>query len=507
MTGMILVNAEPFETRVALYENGALTEIHIERESERSIVGNIYKGRVLRVLPGMQAAFVDIGLERSAFLYVAEISQSDSVFFHEDELDGIDQKDKRKVLNGQAQIQDLVKEGQEVLVQVLREPLSEKGAQITTYITLPAYHMVYMPETRHIGVSRKIEEERVRVNLRKLVESLRPDASCGFIIRTSSAFAKDSAIKADIDYLTKKWNSIKDKAVRSSTPSLVYQELELEFRILREYFSNDIEKIIVDNPARYEGIKNFLKQTNPEHEHVAELWQGPEPLFDRFGIELELDRVLDKRVWLKSGGFIIIDETEALTTIDVNTGKYVGRRDFEETILKTNLEAAKEVVSQLRFRNVGGIIIIDFIDMSRFKNREKVSDALKAELSKDKAKSVVVRISEIGLTEMTRKRTSRSISKKLSESCPYCEGKGYLKSRRTVAYGIFRDLTRNRAELSGKEIKLYVNPAVAELLMGGEKRLLDLLLERHQIRVKVDIKDNFHQEQYEYHQLVPDEQA
>jgi len=507
MTEMILVNAEEFETRVALFENGALTEVFIERDRERGIVGNIYKGRVLRVLPGMQAAFVDIGLERSAFLYVAEISQSDSVFFHEDELEGLDQKEKRKVLNGEAQIQDLVKEGQEVLVQVLREPLSEKGAQITTYVTLPAYHLVYMPETRHIGVSRKIEDERVRVQLRKLVESLRPDGSCGFIIRTSSAFAGESAIKADVDYLTKKWNHIKDKAIRSRTPSLVYQELELEFRILREYFSSETEKVIVDHPGRFEGIKNFLRQTNPERQNVAELWAGPEPLFDRYGIELELDRAMDKRVWLKSGGFIILDETEALTTIDVNTGKYVGRRDFEETILKTNLEAAKEVVSQLRFRNVGGIIIIDFIDMSRFKNREKVSDALKAELSKDKAKSVVVRISEIGLTEMTRKRTSKSMAKKLSEPCPYCEGKGYLKSRRTIAYGIFRDLARNRKELSGKTIKLFVNPVVAELLMADEKRLLDLLLERHQIRVKVEIMDNFHQEQYEYHQLVPDQQA
>ena len=504
MAEMILVNAEDFETRVALVENGELTEVFIERDKEKSIVGNIYKGKVLRVLPGMQAAFVDIGLERSAFLYVAEISHAIAGFFQDElDLEGME----RKKTSGDEQIQNLVKEGQEILVQVLREPLGEKGAQITTYMTLPGYHLVYMPESRHLGVSRKIEDEKERGRLKKLVEGIRQDGAGGFIIRTSSSQARESAIRADGEYLIGKWNSIREKALRSPAPSMVFQEPELEFRVLREYLTPETKKIIIDNPQRFESVKHFLQRTNPEREGLAELWPGPEPLFDHYGVELELDRALDKRVWLKSGGFIIVDETEALTTIDVNTGRYVGKRDFEETILKTNLEAAKEIVSQLRFRNVGGIIIIDFIDMSRFKNREKVTEALKTELSKDKAKSVVVRISEIGLTEMTRKRSSKSLPKKLCEPCPYCEGKGYLKSRRTIVYGIYRDLLKNKHELAGKSVRLYANPVVAELLMGEEKRLLDRLFERHQIQVKVEIKDNFHQEQYEYYPLAPETQA
>jgi len=506
MAETILINADDFETRVALLENGELTEVFMARDKEKSIVGNIYKGKVLRVLPGMQAAFVDIGLERSAFLYVAEVSHAIAGFFQDElDLEGME-KDRKKPGNDE-HIQDLVREGQEVLVQVLREPLGEKGAQITTYITLAGYHLVYMPESKHIGVSRRIEDERERSRLKNLVQSVRGDGAGGFIIRTSSAQAREIAITSDAEYLMKKWSSVKEKALHSPAPSPVFQEPELEFRVLREYLTPDTKKIVIDNPERFEGIRRFLSRTNPERENIAELWPGNEPLFEHFGVELELDRALDRRVWLKSGGFIIIDETEALTTIDVNTGKYVGKRDFEETILKTNLEAAKEIVSQLRFRNVGGIIIIDFIDMSRFKNREKVSEALKAELSKDKAKSVVIRISEIGLTEMTRKRTSKSLTKKLCEPCPYCEGKGYLKSRRTIVYGIYRDLLKNKAELAGKKVKLYANPMVAELLMGEEKRLLDRLFERRQIQVKVEVKDNFHQEQYEYYPLAPDEQG
>jgi len=498
MAEMILINAEDFETRVALVENGEVSEVFIERDKERSIVGNIYKGKVLRVLPGMQAAFVDIGQERSAFLYVAEVSQSIAGFFQDEmDVEGMEQKERKR--SGEEQIQNLVHEGQDILVQVLREPLGEKGAQLTTYITLPGYHLVYMPESRHLGVSRKIEDERERSRLKKLVESIRGDAPGGFIIRTVSSHAREEAIRADGEYLLGKWKNLKEQALSKSAPCLVFQEPELEYRVLREYFTPETKKIIIDNPERLEGLKRFLLRTNPERENIAELWTGPEPLFEKFGIELELDRALDKRVWLKSGGFIIIDEAEALTTIDVNTGRYVGKRDFEETIFKTNLEAAKEIVSQLRFRNVGGIIIIDFIDMSRIKNQQKITEALKTELSKDKTKSVVVRISEIGLTEMTRKRSSKSLTKKLCEPCPYCEGKGYLKSRRTIAYGIYRDLLKNRSELAGKTIKLYANPVVAELLMGEEKRLLDRLLEKHQLRVKVEIKDNFHQEQYEYY--------
>jgi len=498
MPDLILVNAENFETRVALIENGGLSEIFIERESRKGMVGNIYKGKVIRVLPGMQSAFVEIGLKRTAFLYVSEISQIESGVF-QDEIDlEMDQKEPRKYFPGEIQIQDLVKEGQEILAQVLREPIGDKGAQITTYISLPGRYLVYMPEVRQIGVSRKIENEKDRIRLRRLVDGLRPESAGGFIIRTACGRAGDDEIKAELDYLISLWGGLREKALKSAVPSLVYQEPALELMVIREYLTPQTSKIIVDHPESFARIRDFLKRTSPRQEGMVELWTGKEPVFEHFGVELELDKALTKRVWLKSGGYIVIDETEALATVDVNTGKYIGARDFEDTILKTNLEASREIVSQLRLRNIGGIIIIDFIDMNRIKNREKVINLLQEELKKDKAKSVVIRISEIGLTEMTRKRSAESLTKKMCAPCPYCEGKGYLKSGRTIAYEIYRDLVKNKGELAGKTVKLYINSQVAELLLGEEKRLLEQLEQKSQIRVQMEIQYNFHQEQYEY---------
>ncbi len=364
MPNLILVNAESFETRVALLEDGELSEIFIERENARGIAGNIYKGKVTRVLPGMQSAFVEIGLRRTAFLYVAEISPLDPGLLQigADDID-MEDADQKKYLPGAVQIQDLLKEGQEIMVQVIREPLGDKGAQITTYISIPGRFLVYMPEVRQIGVSRKIENERDRFRLRKLVDSLRPESAGGFIIRTACGRAQDAEIKGELDYLVALWSEIKDRALKSRTPSPIYQEPDLELRILREYLDPNTAKVLVDDPTRSERVRNFIKTTSPEQEKIVELWNGTEPLFDHYGIELELDKALDKRVWLKSGGFIVIDETESLTTIDVNTGKYIGTRDFEDTILRTNLEAVREIVSQFRLRSLGGIIIIDFIDI------------------------------------------------------------------------------------------------------------------------------------------------
>jgi len=508
MAELILVNAFEFETRVALLENGNISQVFIERARERSIVGNIYKGKVIRVLPGIQSAFIEIGLERTGFLYVSEILPTDSLFQFEDteefdleESEGLSQTLPKAKLRGgkrQVQIQDLLRQGQEILVQVIREPIGDKGAQITTYLALPGRYLVYMPESPHIGVSRKIEDPRERQRLKKIVERLKKNFEGGFIVRTASRQVGENELAQELDYLIALWNELKHKAQHSPTPSLIYQEPTLELRVIREYLDAETKKILLDDEFRLEKIKEFLRRMEPGAEKLAELWRGKTPLFEHFGIEKELARALEKRVWLKSGGFIVLDETEALTTIDVNTGRFVGKKNFEETILKTNIEASKELVSQLRLRNIGGIIIIDFIDMNRSKHREKVLNALKEELKKDKAKSVVVRLSEIGLVEMTRKRSSGSLTKKLSSPCPYCQGKGYLKSPNSIAYEIFRELVKNKAELAGKSIKLYVNTLVAELLLGREKALLEMLEKAYQIKLEVVAKDNFHQEQYEY---------
>ena len=332
MAELILVNSENFETRGALIEGGGLSEIFIERENRKNLVGNIYKGRVIRVLPGMQSAFVEIGLRRTAFLYVSEISPIEPSVFQE-ELDlEMDQKDPKKYFPGEVPIQDLLKEGQEILVQVIREPIGDKGAQITTYITLPGRYLVYMPEVRQIGVSRKIENGKDRARLRNLVDGLRPEGSGGFIIRTACGRAGDQEIKAELNYLVSLWSEAKEKALTSPTPGLIFHEPAFELMVIREYLTPQTNKIIVDSPESFNRVKTFLQRTAPGKESMVELWPETEPIFDHFGVELELDKAIAKRVWLKSGGYIVIDETEALASIDVNTGKYTGGRDFEDTI-------------------------------------------------------------------------------------------------------------------------------------------------------------------------------
>ena len=502
MPDIILINSLPFETRVALLEAGQCGEIFIERDREPGILGNIYKGRVSRVLPGMQSAFIDLGLERTAFLYIREISPKDFSHLEESEeleIEAFEEKEKFP-----AKIENWLREGQEILVQVIREPIGEKGAQLTTHLTLPGRYLVYMPTSKHLGVSRKIEDEKERARLKNLLRQLKPDSSGGFILRTASQGIDEDQLAKEMHYLINFWKQIQERAKTQPAPSLVFSELPLELRVLREYLSSQTKEIIVDQPEVLTRVRDYLSRFAPQMLERVHLWQESEPLFEKYGVELELDRALEKRVWLKSGGFIIIDETEALTTIDVNTGKYVGKKSFEDTVFKTNLEASREIVSQLRLRNIGGIIIIDFIDMDKPKNRQKVLEALKEELKKDKAKSVVVRISEIGLTEMTRQRSEPSLVKKLCQSCPYCEGKGYIKSPRTICYEIYREIEKNQTELAEKRVKLYVNPMVAELLLGEEKRLVEMLKKEHKIALEVLIRDNFHQEQYE---LVIEEES
>lgn len=491
MSKDIIVNAEAFETRVALLNNNQLLELHIERKRDRGIVGNIYKGRVMRVLPGMQAAFVDIGMDRAAFLYVRDVL---------DDFDELKLDDARAIFNRDDQpIQDILQEGQEVVVQVAKEPIGLKGAQVTSYISLPGRYLVYLPTAHKIGISRRIESEKKRQRLKKILEKLLPDDfNGGFIIRTASEDRKDKDLRTDMEYLLKTWNDIQHRKRHSSAPSLLHQELPLAMRAVRDLFTDDFDRFIVDNEKLYYEILEFFQRFLPQQKHAVCLYDDEEPIFEHFGIELEISKALDRKVWLKSGGYITIDQTEALTAIDVNTGRFVGQRNFEETILKTNLEAVKEIVYQLRLRNIGGIIIIDFIDMESRADQEKVFHALEHALKEDKTKTTISKISELGLVEMTRKRVRDNLTRYLCEPCPYCEGKGYIKSKVSVCYEMFRELRKEAMRHRGESIVIYVHPAVAELLFESEHEGLEELEKEYNIKTEVKADENFHQEQYEF---------
>jgi len=506
MVSEIIINVSREETRVAVVENGALAEIHIERHFDRGLVGNIYKGRVVRVLPGMQAAFVDIGLDRAAFLYVSEVlPHARSLSVYENDPGALppgakmpsDSTAKPALESEGAAIEELVREGQDLLVQVGKEPLGTKGAQITTHITLPGRHLVYMPTFFHIGVSRRIENDKRRAELRKLVEELRPEGVGGFIVRTASEEAGREELRRDMDYLLKLWSELQQRAQRTSPPNVVHREFSLDLKLIRDLFAENVRKVVVDSPEQHQEIKTFMERFMGARAGAVELYQGELPLFESAGIELEINRALERRVWLKSGGYIVIDQTEALTAIDVNTGRYVGRRSFEDTILKTNLEAVKEIVYQLRLRNIGGLIIIDFIDMASPQNRDRVYQALDDELKKDKVKTTILKMSELGLVEMTRKRSRENLHQALCEACPYCEGRGYLKSLSTVCYEIFREVRRRAREFRSKKALLFVNPEVAALLFDEEHEGVEDLEKSLEVKVEITINNAFHQEQFE----------
>jgi len=501
MSQEILINASLQETRVAVVENGVVVELHIQRNRDRGVVGNIYKGRVVRVLPGMQAAFVDTGQDRAAFLYVSEVaphSRSSMSGDGEDAGGGGDKQPARHRENKyQPGIEDLLRDGQDVMVQVTKEPLGTKGAQITTHITLPGRYLVYMPTFNHIGVSRRIEKEDKRRQLRKLVDEMRPDGAGGFIVRTVSEDHSEKDLKADMDYLLKVWDEIQQRAKRSSSPSIVHRELSLDLKVIRDLFTENVSKVLVDSADQFEEIKSFTKRFMGERADMVDLYQGRLPLFEASGIELEINRAIERRVWLKSGGYIVIDQTEALTAVDVNTGRYVGKRNFEDTILKTNLEAVKEIVYQLRLRNIGGLIIIDFIDMADQPNRERVYQTIEDELKKDKTKTTILKMSELGLLEMTRKRSRENLYQTLCEPCPYCEGKGYLKSRGTLCYEIFREIKKTESPIDGKRVNIFVNSEVADLLFDEERQGVEELERELGVQIEITVNNSFHQEQFE----------
>ena len=512
MSSELIINSRSYETRVALVENGVVVELHIERDSGRELMGNIYRGRVVRVLPGMQAAFVDISLGRTAFLYVSDVyrdfSDFEQMMLNAGDVgetldtDKIDDPLKKQSSHNGFQIEDLLHEGQSIMVQVSKEPLGNKGARLTSHVSLPGRHLVLMPTVNHIGVSRKIEDreerERLKGAIREIISGrdINP-GSFGFIVRTVAENTSKEKLEAEMDFLLKLWENIREKMDKGHNPGLLYKDLTITLRAVRDLFTREVDRLIVDSDKEYEKIMAFIETFAPRLKYSVELYEGAGPIFDAFGIEIEISRALGTKIWLKSGGYIVIELTEALTSIDVNTGSYVGKRNLEETILKTNLEAVKEIAYQLRFRNIGGLIVIDFIDMEKLSNRERVSMTLKEALSKDKAKTNILQMSDLGLIEMTRKRTRASLNRLLSEPCAYCEGRGTLKSPKTICYEIFRDLERDCMHLDeGGSIHIFVNPEVDKILREEEQGSVIDLEKRTGKRIIIIGKEHFHQEQY-----------
>jgi ribonuclease G len=505
MRNEIFVNVAPRETRVAVREQDQIVELHIERAQDRRVVGNCYLGRVTRVLPGMQAAFVDIGLERAGFLYVADYrSALDELEGGGNGHNGHDEPGgRRRAAAAQrgagAQIQDVLQEGREILVQVSKEPLGTKGARITSRIALPGRHLVLMPWVQRVGVSRRIEGERERRRLRSIVEKHRP-RELGFIVRTVSHGVSEADIKADIDYLTALWSDVQQRRTKvKEAPALIYEEPPLRVRILRDLVSHETKQVIVDDPDGYGEMQDFVQRFMAAPRPKIVHYKADKPLFESQRIDSEIDQGLGRKVWLKSGGYLIIDQSEALTAIDVNTGRFTGgkSKNLEETILKTNLEAVREIVHQLRFRNIGGLIILDLIDMEVASNREKVYRALLDCLKEDKAKVNLLKISELGLIEMTRKRTRENLVQQLCESCPTCEGTGYVQSPMTISQRVLRQLPKSAEFLRGEALVVKAHPDVVDVLLGEEADSLERVGKQLERKVELRPMAAMHQEQFE----------
>ncbi|WP_319381762.1 ribonuclease G [Thiomicrorhabdus sp.] len=450
----ILVNVTPNETRVAWVENGVLQEVWVERSNKRGLVGNIYIGKVERVLPGMQAAFVNIGLERAAFLHVSDVCHH-AIGYPDTECDDIVK---------------LLHPGQKIMVQVVKDPLGSKGARITMQVTIPSRMLVYMPIEKTLGVSQKIDSQEERERLREMVKQI-PEfegSEGGYIVRTVAEGVDFHEMRADMIYLQRLWNSIQEKARQSRKPTVVYEDLPLYLRIMRDIPIDRIEKIRVDSTETLKKMQTFVDMYVMELGDRVGLYQGERPIFDLYNIEEELQAALHKRVNLKSGGYLIIDQTEAMTTIDVNTGAFVGHRNLEETIYRTNLEATQAIARQLRLRNLGGIIILDFIDMEDAKHQQHVLGSLDKELSKDRVKTTISSISSLGLVEMTRKRTRESLERTLCEPCPVCNGRGTVKTAETVAYEIFREITRMARSFDAQTYRVIAAETVVSRIMDEE---------------------------------------
>lgn len=454
----VLINVTPREVRAAVVENGVLQELLVERASRRGLAGNIYKGHVSRALPGMQAAFIDMGLERTGFLHVSDIRAT-----------GRRNGDQER----EPAIRELLREGDHVLVQVLKDPIGTKGARLTTQVTIPSRYLVLLPGSEGVGVSARIEDEAERTRLREAVEMQMPqDANHGYIVRTAAEGAALEALRADMLFLGRLWDSVHQQSEQATPGQLVHEDLPLELRVVRDLVSSGIQRVRVDSEKAYARIRGFTRSFMPDIAESVELYAGRRPILDMYGIEDEIQRALERSVPLKSGGHIVIDQTEAMTTVDVNTGAYVGHRNLEETIFRTNLEAAVAIARQLRLRNLGGIIIIDFIDMEEDSHREQVLEALDNALAGDHARTQVTQVSPLGLVEMTRKRTRESLEHILCEPCQTCHNTGYVKTAQTVCYEIFREVLRQHRQFSFKELIVLAHQDVVEMLLDEESASL-----------------------------------
>jgi ribonuclease G len=487
MSEEILINVTPQETRVAFVENGVLQEVHIERARRRGLVGNIYRGTVCRVLPGMQAAFVDVGLGRTAFLHASDILLPAE----------LRQAGERVV---QPDITALVHEGKSVVVQVTKDPLGSKGARLTTQMAIPARYLVYMPGSSHIGVSQRIEEESERLRLRALMQELVGESPRGgYILRTVTEGCDRDALARDITFLDKLWRELQERinASGSGQPQLLYEDLPLVMRTMRDLASSEIEKVRIDSRETWHKVNRFASKYIPDLVPRIDHYTGERPIFDLYGVEDEIQRALERKVQLKSGGYLIVDQTEAMTTIDVNTGAFVGHRNLEETIFKTNLEAAHAIARQLRLRNLGGIIIIDFIDMDEQEHRRQVIRALERALERDHAKTHISEVSALGLVQMTRKRTRESLEHILCAPCPTCHGRGTLKTAETVCFEIFREIMREARQFDTEQLRVLASQEVVDMLLDEESTSVAELESFIGRPIKLQVEQMYSREQFD----------
>ncbi len=498
----LIVNYTPHETRVALLENNTVAEVFIEREDDTNIAGNIYKGRVQRVLPGMQAAFVDIGFEHAAFLYVDDVfDPSDQNGFQEfGQTPQENQKpidENRSVLSSQSGygIESILRQGQEIMVQVTKSSIGTKGPRVTTHISLAGRYLVLMPTVGNIGVSRRIEDEAERTRLKEMLLELGQN-QFGYIFRTLAQGIDRDCLKKEIRFLTKTWEEIQNRYQKVSATNLLYKDLNATFRAIRDLMGDEADRLVVDSPEEYGNILEFMNKFIPDSDLQIELYRGREGIFEAYNIEAEIARALKKKVWLRSGGYIIIEPTEALVVIDVNTGRYVGTHDFDDTILKTNLEAVKEIAYQIRLRNIGGIIIIDFIDMKKEAHKEKVMNLLSEAVAKDKAQINILPLTELGIVQMTRKRIRKNLTRILCEPCFYCGGHGHLLAGQSICHKIYRDLLAESNDIMGKRFSLKVHPRIAQLLHGSENHLIADIASRFSLPVSIHPEPSYHLEEY-----------
>jgi len=488
MSDEILMNVTPQEVRVAVVENGVLQELFIERSNRRGLVGCIFQGKVSRVLPGMQAAFVDIGLARTAFLHASDIVEAPA----KELADSKEGAEKQR-----PDITTLLREGQEILVQVVKDPLGSKGARLTTQVSVPSRYMVFIPGEASVGVSHKIENEDERQRLKEIAQRLASETGGGYIVRTAADGVQEDALRGDALFLQKLWKDIQERAATAKPGDLVYEDLPLVLRAMRDRVRDHVDKVRIDSRETHRRVVDFASKFMPEMAPRIEYYPGENPLFDLYAVEDEIQKALQKRVELKSGGHLVIDQTEAMTTIDVNTGAFVGHRTLEETIFKTNLEAAQAIARQLRLRNLGGIIIIDFIDMTDEEHKRLVLRALEKSVQRDRAKCTISSVSALGLVEMTRQRTQESLERVLCEPCPTCAGRGSLKTPETVCYEIFREIIRDARQYEADKLLVLVSQEVADRMLEEESSTIAELEAFIGRPIKFQVEALYNQEQYD----------